>query len=96
MRIQGPLSTYLPQATKRRKRKPDAVSDGQEESSSSTSSLSSTARLQPELDAEYIAAGEAFDFNEGELSAAARRALKGYWAVSQQGRFEWQRIDIYV
>ena len=92
MRIQGPLLA-LPQVTKRRKRKPDAVSDGHEQA---TPSPSPTARLQPELDAEYIAAGEAFDFNEGELSAAARRALKGYWAVTQQGRFEWQRIDIYV
>lgn len=96
MQIQGPLSTYLPQATKRRKRKPDTVSDNPEQLGASKNSLNSATGLQPELEAEYIAAGEAFDFNEGELSVAARRALKGYWAVAQQGRFEWQRIDIYV
>lgn len=95
MRIHGPLPTHLPFAPKRRNRNSDAVSDGQEQSSPSSSNLA-VSRLEPELDAEYIAAGESFDFNEHELSAAARKALKGYWAVAQQGRFEWQRIDIYV
>lgn len=95
MQIQGPLLTHLPLATKRRNRKPNAINDEQEQLNTSTHQ-SPLSRLEPVLDTEYIAAGESFDFNEGELSAAARKALRGYWAVAQQGRFEWQRIDIYV
>lgn len=94
MRIQGPLYPHLPQAPKRRKRGPEAVGDGQEQSSNSKQST--IFRLDPDID--YIAADDHLEFDERELSASARRALKGYWAVANQSRLwaEWQRIDIYV
>lgn len=92
MRIHGPLPTRLPLAPKRRNPKQNAITEGQEQSSSA----STAGVAQFELEADYIAAGESFDFEGRELSAAARRALKGYWAVAQQGGFKWQRIDIYV
>lgn len=94
MRIQGPFTTHLPTAPKRRKRGPDAVNDGQEQSN--TSSSKAVVRFNPDVD--YIAADEQLDFDERELSASARRALRGYWSVANQGGLwsEWQRIDIYV
>lgn len=92
MRIHGPLPTRLPLAPKWRNPKPNSINDGQEQPSSANTA--GVARFEAEV--EYIAAGETFNFEVRELSAAARRALKGYWAVTQQGQFKWQRIDIYV
>lgn len=93
MRIQGPFHTHLPLAPKRRKRGPAAIDGGQEQSPSSSKAV---VRYDPDVD--YIAADDHLEFDERELSADARRALKGYWAVANQSRLwaEWQRIDIYV
>lgn len=93
MRIQGPFHTHLPSAPKRRKRGTEVVDNGKKQSSSGQSSV---IRFDPTVD--YIAADEHLDFDERELSAAARRALRGYWSVANQGGLwaEWQRIDIYV
>jgi len=93
MRIQGPFSPHLPLAPKRRKRGPESVNNDQEDSSSNTAAI---AKFNPDVD--YIAADEQLEFDERELSAAARRALKGYWSVAHQGGLwaDWQRIDIYV
>ncbi len=93
MRIQGPFHPHLPLAPKRRKRGPAAVDGGEEQSPSSKTGV---IRFNPDVD--YIAADEHLEWDERELSAAARRALKGYWAVAHQSRLwaEWQTIDIYV
>lgn len=93
MRIQGTFHTQLPLAPKRRKRGSEVADAGQEQSSSSKIV---TQRFDPDVD--FIAADEHLDFDDRELSASARRALKGYWSVAHQGGLwaEWQRIDIYV
>jgi len=93
MRIQGPFSTHLPLAPKRRKSGPEGVTNDRENSSSDTAAV---AKFNPDVD--YIAADEQLELDERELSASARRALKGYWSVAHQSGLwaEWQRIDIYV
>lgn len=92
MRIQGPFHPHLPVAPKRRPGRPAVADDEQEQSSSKVS----VTGFDPNVD--YIAADEHLEWDERELSAAARRALKGYWAVAHQKPLgsEWQRIDIYV
>ncbi|GLR63429.1 hypothetical protein [Marinospirillum insulare] len=93
MRIQGPFHTHLPLAPKRRKKSSGPVDNASEDSASSAAGI---AKFNPDID--YIAADEQLNFDERELSASARRALRGYWSVAHQGHLwaEWQRIDVYV
>jgi|GEM_PF-2415957 len=89
MRVQGSLQAPLPQPLKRRKQL--AKDSGQEPVA------------KPELirwveDADFIAADETPDWDAAQLSASARKALQGYWAVAHQGHLwaERRRVDVYV
>lgn len=92
MRIQGSLPTHLPTAAKRRKPGSDPVDTPAE---TTPLPVVSSHFRQPDPDIDYIAANEYLDLDQRELSATARRALRGYW-LTQQQNWHSKYIDIYV
>ncbi|SFX23487.1 hypothetical protein [Marinospirillum alkaliphilum] len=92
MRVQGTLQAPLPQQLRRKNKAPEVAESAEEPQPSRGEII----RLAPEVD--YIPGDERLDWDERQLSHAARRALQGYWSVAHQGNLwaEWRRVDLYV
>lgn len=88
MRIQGPFTTQLPTAPRRKVGKAKNVAEqaSQEEPR--------VLHFDPKVD--YQAAGEYLDLDPEKLSPNARKALQGYWLITQQSWNRQQYVDIYV